>query len=92
MSLCDGYKANHGENGLLGVTAKGHGVYYREATNSYDERVVVLDVAGTTIDEKELSHGLEEAIKYIDEHYEWEEFTSQTNEYINRTESLNHIA
>lgn len=91
MSLYDGYKANHGENGLLGVTEDGHGVYYREATNRYSERVVVLNVSGTTIEEQELEDGLEEAITYISDNYDWAEFNSDTEDFVRSTDSLNHL-
>lgn len=80
MSLSDGFEANHGENGLLGVVSSAdntrYGVYYREPTNTNEERVVLLDVVGATHEEQALDGaGLRGAYEYADAKYEWEELT-----------------
>lgn len=91
MSLSDGFKANHGENGFLGVTSDGHGVYHREETSRYPERVVLLDITGTTVEEHELDSKAE-AFEYVTENYEWEEFSDDAKEYLNRVDGLDHVA
>jgi len=83
MSLSDGFKANHGENGFLGVTSEGHGVYHREETSKFPERVVIIDITGATVEEKELTNGKSEALTYIDEEYDWDEFSDNAREYLN---------
>lgn len=84
MSLSDGFKANHGENGFLGVTTDGYGVYHREETSQFPERVVLLDAAGATVEEVELSGGKAEAVEYVSENYDWEELADNAEEYLNR--------
>jgi len=73
MSLSDGFKANHGENGFLGVTSDGHGVYHREETSKNPERVVLIDLTGAIVDEYQLEDGKSEALVYVDENYSWDE-------------------
>lgn len=80
MSLSDGFEANHGENGLLGVVRADdgarYGVYYREPTSTNSERVVLLDVVGTTHEEEALDGtGRRGAYDYADAKYEWVEMT-----------------
>lgn len=80
MSLSDGFKANHGENGFLGVTEEDFGVYYREETRQKPERVVLIDMAGAIVDEKELSNGKSEAVLYIDDEYNWADIAEDARE------------
>lgn len=91
MSLSDGYRANHGENGFLGVTEDGFGVYYREATSQHDERLVILDIVGTTQEEYPLTNGIREALTYVANHYEWAELTERSKNFLSQVRDLDHI-
>lgn len=82
MSLSDGYAANHGELGLLGVTSSGNGVYYREATKEFDNRVVIMDFAGIVVETHELVNGIPEAIEYVDAEYGWDEYTELAEKHL----------